>query len=170
MRSASRSKRSVLLSLLGGEPLLWAPLASLEGQLLELGLALGVTTNGTTLGSPNVRRRLLERYAELTVSIDGLAATHDRLRALDGAYQAALARRAIAPSMSRVGNCWDNAIVESFFSSLKVELLSAVDWRTHHEAEAAVASYLRFYNQQRLHSALGYRSPANYETGFATAV
>ena len=86
------------------------------------------------------------------------------------ALQAALARRAIAPSMSRVGNCWDNAIVESFFSSLKVELLSAVDWRTHHEAEAAVASYLRFYNQQRLHSALGYRSPANYETGFATAV
>jgi transposase InsO family protein len=86
------------------------------------------------------------------------------------AYREVLERRGITVSMSRVGNCWDNAIVESFFSSLKAELLSQVDWRTHDEAEAAVASYLRFYNHQRLHSALDYRSPAAYEANLATAV
>ena len=86
------------------------------------------------------------------------------------AYRDVLERRGITVSMSRVGNCWDNAIVESFFSSLKAELLSQSDWRTHEEAEAAVASYLRFYNHQRLHSALGYRSPITYEAAFPTAV
>lgn len=85
-------------------------------------------------------------------------------------YATVLAQRGIAVSMSRVGNCWDNAVVESFFSSLKTELLSDADWRVHDEAEAAVASYLRFYNHQRLHSALGYRSPATYEATFAAAV
>jgi putative transposase len=83
------------------------------------------------------------------------------------AYRQVLAQRDITVSMSRVGNCWDNAIVESFFSSLKAELLSPGQWRTHDEAEAAVASYLRFYNHQRLHSALGYRSPAQYEAALA---
>ena len=86
------------------------------------------------------------------------------------AYQAVLQQRGITISMSRVGNCWDNAVVESFFSSLKAEILSRAEWRTYNEAEAAVASYLRFYNHQRLHSALGYRSPAAYETAFAVAV
>ena len=86
------------------------------------------------------------------------------------AYRQVLKRRGIRVSMSRVGNCWDNAIVESFFSSLKAELLSEADWRTPDEAEAAVASYLRFYNHQRLHSALGYRSPAVYEAAFRAAV
>jgi putative transposase len=86
------------------------------------------------------------------------------------AYREVLERRGITVSMSRVGNCWDNAIVESFFSSLKAELVSDVDWRTPHEAEAAVAGYLRFYNHQRLHSALGYQSPAGYETTFTVAV
>lgn len=86
------------------------------------------------------------------------------------AYRRLLDRRGITVSMSRVGNCWDNAIVESFFSSLKAELLSQGHWRTPDDAEAAVADYLRFYNDQRLHSALGYRSPAQYEATFAVAV
>ncbi len=86
------------------------------------------------------------------------------------AYRDVLERRGITVSMSRIGNCWDNAVVESFFSSLKVELLSQAEWRTHHEAEVAVASYFRFYNHQRLHSALGYRSPASYEAALAAAV
>jgi putative transposase len=86
------------------------------------------------------------------------------------AYQAVLERRRITVSMSRIGNCWDNAPVESFFSSLKAELVSTADWSTHDEAEAAVADYLRFYNQQRLHSALDYRSPAQYEAALVAAV
>ena len=72
--------------------------------------------------------------------------------------------------MSRVGNCWDNAPVESFFSSLKAELVSAHDWGTYNDAAAAVADYLRFYNHQRLHSALDHRRPAQYEASFAAAV
>jgi transposase InsO family protein len=86
------------------------------------------------------------------------------------AYQGVLERHGITVSMSRVGNCWDNAPVESFFSSLKAELVSLADWSTHDEAEAAVADYLRFYNHQRLHSALDYPSPAQYETSFAAAI
>lgn len=86
------------------------------------------------------------------------------------AYRRLLEQRGIMVSMSRVGNCWDNAPVESFFSSLKAELVSHTRWATHDEAEAAVADYLRFYNHQRLHSALDYRSPAQYEASFATAV
>jgi putative transposase len=86
------------------------------------------------------------------------------------AYQAVLERRQITVSMSRIGNCWDNAAVESFFSSLKAELVTAADWSTHDEAEAAVADYLRFYNHHRLHSALGYRSPARYEASLEAAV
>ncbi len=58
------------------------------------------------------------------------------------AYREVLERRGVTVSMSRVGNCWDNAIVESFFSSLKAELVSDVDWRSHDEAEAAVAPHV----------------------------
>lgn len=86
------------------------------------------------------------------------------------AYRTALESWGITVSMSRIGNCWDNAIAESFFSSLKAELVRTSQWATYNEAEAAVASYLRFYNNQRLHSALDYRSPAQYETAFAVAV
>ena len=86
------------------------------------------------------------------------------------AYRSLLERRGVTVSMSRVGNCWDNAPVESFFSSLKAELVSTADWSTHDEAEAAIADYLRFYNHQRLHSALGYRSPVHYEASLQAAV
>jgi transposase InsO family protein len=85
-------------------------------------------------------------------------------------YRTVLAREGITVSMSRVGNCWDNAPVESFFSSLKAELLSATEWATALEAETAVADYLRFYNQRRLHSSLGYRSPMQYEAALMAAV
>ena len=86
------------------------------------------------------------------------------------AYRRLLDERSITVSMSRVGNCWDNAIVESFFASLKAELLSQSHWAGPDDAEAAVADYLRFYNNRRLHSALGYRSPAQYEATLALAV
>ena len=83
------------------------------------------------------------------------------------AYRRLLEQRGITVSMSRIGNCWDNAPVESFFSALKAELLSQVRWATHTEAETAVADYLRFYNYQRLHSALDYRTPVQYERAVA---
>jgi putative transposase len=66
--------------------------------------------------------------------------------------------------MSRRGNCWDNAPVESFFRTLKVELVPDTLWPTRALAAAAVHDYIeRFYNTARLHSSLGYQSPARFE-------
>jgi transposase InsO family protein len=79
-------------------------------------------------------------------------------------YREALARAGAAPSMSRTGDCWDNAPVESFFSSLKRELLEETDFATHNEARAALFEYIEvYYNRHRRHSTLGYRSPMDYE-------
>ena len=78
-----------------------------------------------------------------------------------GAYRAVLERHGIEQSMSRRGNCLDNAPMESFFASLKTECVHAAQFRTRAEAKAAVFEYIEvFYNRQRLHSALGYRTPA----------
>ena len=66
--------------------------------------------------------------------------------------------------MSRVGNCWDNAPVESFFSTLKTELLPTPPWADLHVASAAIRDYIDdFYNRRRLHSSLGYVSPVTFE-------
>jgi len=79
-------------------------------------------------------------------------------------YRSALDRRGIVCSMSRLGNCWDNAPVESFFSTLKTELVHRTTFRTFEEARMKLFEYLEvFYNRRRLHSALGYRSPEAFE-------
>jgi len=79
-------------------------------------------------------------------------------------YRARLAERGITCSMSRKGNCWDNAVVESFFSSLKMELIHTRSFRTRQEAKLALFEYIEvFYNRKRRHSSLGYLSPAEYE-------
>ncbi len=66
--------------------------------------------------------------------------------------------------MSGVGDCWDNAVAESFFATLKRELADRADWQTRDEARTAVFEYIEvWYNQQRRHSTLGYLSPAAYE-------
>jgi transposase InsO family protein len=71
-------------------------------------------------------------------------------------------------SMSRKGNCWDNAVAESFFGSLKQERIQWRDYQTRHEAQQDVLQYITmFYNSQRLHSYLNYRSPNQYEKDMA---
>ena len=66
--------------------------------------------------------------------------------------------------MSRRADCWDNAPMESFFASLKKELVHDADFATRAEARAAIFEYVEvFYNVQRRHSSLGYVSPAEYE-------
>jgi len=81
------------------------------------------------------------------------------------AYQQRLAARGIRCSMSRPVNCWDNAVVESFFATLKTELLSAKPvYRTRQEARTAIFEYVEgFYNRTRRHSTLGYLSPVEFE-------
>ena len=70
----------------------------------------------------------------------------------------------IRPSMGSVGDCYDNAIAESFFATLKVELLPRQGWPTRAAARLAILEYIAvWYNRQRRHSTLGYRSPAAYE-------
>ena len=70
----------------------------------------------------------------------------------------------IRSSMGSVGDCYDNAMMESFFATLECELLAQTRFRTHEEARAAVFDWIEiFYNRQRRHSALGYVAPATYE-------
>jgi putative transposase len=79
-------------------------------------------------------------------------------------YRAALAIAGIECSMSRKGDCWDNAVAESFFATLKTELVHDTDWITRAEARSAIFEYLEvFYNRQRRHSSIGYVSPEEFE-------
>jgi len=81
-----------------------------------------------------------------------------------GDYQALLAASGLACSMSRPGDCWDNAVVESFFATLKRELVDDAAWATRDDARTAVFEYIEvWYNRERRHSSLGYVSPAAYE-------
>jgi transposase InsO family protein len=79
-------------------------------------------------------------------------------------YRRLLAAHGIVCSMSRRGDCWDNAVAESFFSTLKLELVYESAWQTRADARADVFQYVEvFYNGQRLHSSLGYLSPVAFE-------
>ena len=81
-----------------------------------------------------------------------------------GDYQNQLRDRGITCSMSRKGDCWDNAVAESFFSTLKAELVHRTDYVSRSQAKASVFEYIEvFYNGRRRHSALGYVSPVEHE-------
>lgn len=79
-------------------------------------------------------------------------------------YRAALSQRGIIASMSRTGDCYDNAVAESFFASLKAEWVNREDYADHDVARASLGDYIdRFYNPTRRHSHLGYVSPIEFE-------
>ena len=80
------------------------------------------------------------------------------------AYHQVLVGHGLTSSMSRVGDCWDNAVVESFFATLKTELAVDADWPTRSVAQRDLFEYIEvWYNRQRRHQTLGYRSPVQYE-------
>ena len=81
-----------------------------------------------------------------------------------GVFRKLLKAHGIEGSMSRKGDCWDNAVVESFFGSLKSERVHWRSYQTREEARADIVDYITmFYNSHRLHSYLGYRSPDEFE-------
>jgi transposase InsO family protein len=87
---------------------------------------------------------------------------------LSGTVQRRLDQHGLIASTSRPGHCLDNAVAESFFHTLKTELVYQHRYRTHDEARLAVFEYIAaFYNRIRRHSSLKYRSPAEYETQYA---
>lgn len=113
------------------------------------------------------------------IAVDALRMALDRSRPRDGmihhsdrgsqyasgAFRAELRRHSVTASMSRKADCYDNAVMESFFHSLKVELVYRESWHGHAEARGRVFDYIEsFYNRTRLHSRLGYMSPLEYET------
>jgi len=80
------------------------------------------------------------------------------------AYRERLDKGRMVPSMSRRANCWDNAVAESFFSTLKMELVYRTHWATRDEARLDVHEYIEvFYNRQRRHSSIGYLTPVEAE-------
>jgi transposase InsO family protein len=107
----------------------------------------------------------LERALDTRRPAPGLLHHSDRaIQYASAAYQAVLARHGLQASMSRLGNCWDNAVVESFFHTLKVERVHDRRYATYEHAAQDLDDYIeRFYNRQRRHSTLGNVSPVMFE-------
>lgn len=88
-----------------------------------------------------------------------------------GDYQIALQQATITASMSRRGNCWDNAVAESFFGTLKSELIHPRIFSTRTLARTVIAEWIEvFYNRQRLHSIIGYLSSAQFEQNYCSSL
>jgi transposase InsO family protein len=82
-------------------------------------------------------------------------------------FKALLAQHEFIGSMSKKGDCWDNAVVESFFHTLKVELIHRMKFKTREEAKRRIFEYVEmYYNTKRAHSTLGYLSSFEYEKSF----
>lgn len=113
--------------------------------------------------------RALDRALLLRQPGPGVLHHSDRgVQYANAAYQQRLRDHGMIPSMSRAGDCWDNAVVESFFATLKRDLAHHARWPTRADAHHALTRYLdHWYNHQRRHSALGYLSPIDYERQLA---
>ncbi len=124
-----------------------------------VGWAAGATLDQELTGQALERALVVRRPAP------GLLHHSDQGSAYTGAqYQALLARHQCVVSYSRRGDCWDNAVVESFFATLKTELVRDARWLTRAQARAELGAYLDgWYNYERRHSSLGYLSPVEYE-------
>lgn len=136
---------AVLLDLYSRRVVGWAMSDRIDRHLVLGALSMAVTNRGVPTGGVLHHSDRGSQYA----SDD---------------YRKALERYGFEASMSRRGNCWDNAVSESFFATLKVEMVHQRQFATHAEARPAIFEYIEiFYNRQRRHSTLGYVSPAQFE-------
>lgn len=140
---------AVILDLFSRKIVGWAFAATLESSLVEQAFRMAVQ-NRTTL--------------------TGLLHHSDRGSQYAGdAYQRLLIDQQVQVSMSRTGNCYDNAPMESFFSTLKCEHVHLQNYQTRQEAQTDIFAYIvGFYNRQRRHSSLGYLSPEEFERRYYT--
>jgi putative transposase len=113
----------------------------------------------------------LSRALALRQPSAGLLHHSDRGVQYTGAgYQALLEAQGVTVSMSRTGDCWDNAVAESFFATLKTELVAEARWSTRARASEAIGHYIEgWYNRRRRHSSLNYVSPVEYELRLTAA-
>ena len=137
---------AVVLDLYSRRVIGWSMAGHLRADLALDALAMAIQTRSAT-------------------DLTGLVHHSDRgVQYASDAYQSMLGRHGITGSMSRTGNCWDNAVVESFFGTLKNELVNHERYETRDEARASIFEYIEvFYNRKRIHSALGYVSPVEFE-------
>lgn len=141
---------AVLLDLYSRAVIGWAMGPRLTGALTEQALRMALTTRQPTAGLLHHSDRGSQYAAR--------------------SYQQLLTTHGITASMSRKGNCWDNACVESFFGTLKRERVYPRQYATRSDATQDIFEYIEgFYNRTRRHSMLGYRSPAEYEAQRAVA-
>lgn len=134
-------------------------------KVLGLSMSESMTTD-LIIGSLDMalKRQGLARTNEIVVHSD----RGSQYASAD--YRAKLKAHELTASMSRKGNCYDNAFVESFFRTLKVELIYRQKFKTRDEARAAIFEFVEvWYNRQRLHSSLGYQTPTMYEEKHLTA-
>ncbi len=117
----------------------------------------------------HMRKELALEALEMAVQsrgvTEGLIHHSDRgSQYASNAYQEELSRLGILCSMSGVGNCYDNAMMESLFHTLKVECVHGENFETRSEAKSVIFEYIEcFYNRQRIHSSLGYKTPTQFE-------
>ena len=145
-------------------------------RLLMAGFVLGACGSGTSVAPTAQHGMVLSSSAQLVsdamlMAIWRRRPTAELLHHSDRGsqyssdqFQQLLAEHGVICSMSRSGNCWDNAAMESFFSTMKTERTSRKVYQTRDQARADVFDYIeRFYNQRRRHSTLDYLSPLEYE-------
>jgi transposase InsO family protein len=123
-------------------------------------------STGSRINSALVIRAMKQAVTDRAVVPGNLLCHSDRgVQYASGGFRKLLAAWRVTPSMSRKGNCWDNAVVESFFATLKVECIREEKLTTRAQAHRVVFEYIQgFYNTRRRHSFLDYVSPAEYES------
>lgn len=135
---------AVLLDLFSRRVVGWAMAATLDTYLVSAALRMAITTRNPPPGLWHHTDR------------DGRYASLD--------YQALLAQHGLVQSMSRKGDCWDNAVAESFFATLEKELLSHGPLVARADIQRRVATYIDdYYNLRRMHSFIDYKTPVEYE-------